>query len=91
MMNSAGKFREYAAECVQRATDSPSMDDKNLHLNMALAWVRLAHQSETLDQRLDALDEAGLNETELDETALDETATPSDDESAENNAGAKSQ
>ncbi len=46
--STAERFREYAADCVQRATGAPTPEDKNLLLNMALAWVRLAHQSQTL-------------------------------------------
>ena len=45
--SSAERFREYAADCMQKATGAPTPEDKNLLLNMALAWVRLAHQSQT--------------------------------------------
>ena len=45
-MSTAEKFREYAAECVQKASATENAEEKNLHLNMALAWIRLAQQSE---------------------------------------------
>jgi alpha-ketoglutarate-dependent taurine dioxygenase len=78
MMNSGGRFREYAAECVQRATDAPSTGDKNLHLNMALAWVRLAQQTETLDQELAAAHPRDLDEDASDESVPGESALSSD-------------
>ena len=39
-------FREYAADCVRRAETEPKPEDKTLLLNMALAWIRLAQQSQ---------------------------------------------
>jgi len=39
-------FREYAADCVRRAEGERTPEDKNILLNMALAWVRLAQQSQ---------------------------------------------
>jgi hypothetical protein len=47
-MSTADKFRDYAADCVQKASGTSNPEEKNLHLNMALAWVRLAHQSEAI-------------------------------------------
>lgn len=39
-------FRQYAADCVRQAEGEPTAEDKNILLNMALAWVRLAQQSQ---------------------------------------------
>ena len=39
-------FRQYAADCVQQAEGEASVEDKTIMLNIALAWVRLAQQSE---------------------------------------------
>jgi hypothetical protein len=47
-MSTAEKFRDFAAECVQKASGTENPEEKNLHLNMALAWIRLAQQSEAI-------------------------------------------
>ena len=39
-------FRQYAAECVRRAETEQKPEDKTLLLNLALAWIRLAQQSQ---------------------------------------------
>jgi hypothetical protein len=41
-------FRQYAADCMQQAKVQQSPEDRDILLNVALAWVRLAQQSETL-------------------------------------------
>ena len=46
MMN-VESYRQYAADCVRQAQDEESADDKNILLNVALAWLRLAQQTET--------------------------------------------
>ena len=48
MMGTPTKFREYAADCLQKATGAETPEEKTLHLNMALAWIRLADQSEAI-------------------------------------------
>jgi hypothetical protein len=45
-MSSAENFRQYAADCVRQAEGQPTVEDKNILLNMALAWVRLAQQTQ---------------------------------------------
>ena len=57
--SSAERFREYAADCINQATGSESPEDKNLFLNMALAWVRLAHQSQAITTMVDSAREDG--------------------------------
>jgi hypothetical protein len=37
-------YRQNAADCLRQAEAEATPDDKNLLLNVALAWVRLAHQ-----------------------------------------------
>jgi hypothetical protein len=37
-------YRQNAAECLRQAEAEQAPEDKNLLLNVALAWVRLAHQ-----------------------------------------------
>jgi hypothetical protein len=50
-------FREYAADCVRQAEGERTAEDKNILLNMALAWVRLAQQSQIVTENSD---ESGL-------------------------------
>ena len=59
--STAERFREYAADCVQKATGAPTPEDKNLLLNMALAWVRLAHQSQTIAALADGVRRASAS------------------------------
>ena len=44
-------FKQYAADCVSRAEAEQSAEDKAIMLNMALAWVRLARQSQVAAER----------------------------------------
>ncbi len=39
-------FKEYAADCMRQAEGEDKPEDKTILLNMALAWVRLAQQSQ---------------------------------------------
>ncbi len=57
--SSAERFREYAADCIQQASGANSPEDKNLFLNMALAWVRLAHQSQSIATMIDGVRPSG--------------------------------
>jgi hypothetical protein len=43
-------YREYAADCLRRAENEESPEDKNILLNLALAWVRLAQQTRTIGE-----------------------------------------
>ena len=52
MMGTADNFRQYAADCVRQAEGEETPEDKNIMLNMALAWVRLAHQTQEFDAML---------------------------------------
>ena len=56
-MSTAEKFREYAADCMQKASSAQNPEEKSLHLNMAMAWVRLARQSEGIGTLLDQAEE----------------------------------
>ena len=47
-MSTAQKFKDYAADCVRKAGEASTPADKNLMLNMGLAWMRLAQQVETI-------------------------------------------
>ena len=44
MMIDLDSYRQNAADCVRQAESEAAPEDKNLLLNVALAWVRLAHQ-----------------------------------------------
>jgi hypothetical protein len=39
-------FTQYAADCVRQAESQQTPGDKDILLNVALAWVRLAQQSQ---------------------------------------------
>ena len=47
MMN-VESYHEFAADCVRQAQNEPTPEDRNMVLNMALAWLRLARLTETL-------------------------------------------
>ncbi len=46
-------YRQYAAECVRQAQSEPTPEDRNMVLNIALAWLRLAQQTEAIKDDLD--------------------------------------
>lgn len=50
-------FRQYAADCVRQAEGEQRPEDKTILLNMALAWIRLAQQSQAA--RAASTDESG--------------------------------
>lgn len=50
-------YRQYAADCLRQAHDETTPDGRNIMLNVALAWLRLAEQKETI--RADAAEPAG--------------------------------
>src|SRR5271154_3304693 len=47
MMN-VEDYRQHAADCVRQAQDEPTVEDRNMVLNVALAWLRLALQTEAM-------------------------------------------
>jgi hypothetical protein len=49
MMISVIRYRQYAADCVRQAQSETTAEDKTIMLNVALAWLRLAQQTEALD------------------------------------------
>ena len=72
MMN-VDNYREYAADCVRQAQNEPTSEDRNMVLNMALAWLRLARLTETLHDET----APDVPSDEADDTAED---TPEDAE-----------
>ena len=42
-------YRRYAADCVRQAQGEETPEDRNILLNVALAWLRLAKQTEAID------------------------------------------
>jgi hypothetical protein len=42
-------YRLFAADCVRQAQDQETPEDKNLLLNVALAWLRLAQQTQAME------------------------------------------
>ena len=57
-------YRQYAADCVRKAQSEETPEERNIVLNVALAWLRLARQTETMeaaaDDDVEADDESGL-------------------------------
>ena len=49
-MSSVRRYREYAADCVRQAQAEESSDEKTIMLNVALAWLRLAQQTEAREE-----------------------------------------
>jgi hypothetical protein len=58
-MGRSENFRLYAADCVRQAEGEQTPEDKNILLNMALAWVRLAQQSQAAGAAPHPADESG--------------------------------
>lgn len=52
MMN-VESYRQYAADCVRQAQNEPTAEDRNIVLNVALAWLRLARQTEMMKEETD--------------------------------------
>jgi len=46
-------YRQYAADCVRQAQNEPTQEDRNIVLNLALAWLRLARQTEAMKDEAD--------------------------------------
>jgi hypothetical protein len=66
MMN-VESYRQHAADCVRKAQNEPTPEDRNMVLNVALAWLRLARQTEAMK------DEADTDVTPGDDDAAVET------------------
>ena len=45
-MSSVKRYRQYAADCVRQAQSEETLDEKTIMLSVALAWLRLAQQTE---------------------------------------------
>ena len=54
-------FRQYAVDCVRQAEAQQKPEDRDILLNVALAWVRLAQQS----QAAHAVDDLPADESDL--------------------------
>jgi hypothetical protein len=70
-MGTADSYRSYAADCVRQAEAAKSTEEKNVLLNVALAWIRLAHQKKAAAEPhtvtdLDAVKEASAEAAKID-------------------------
>ena len=74
MMN-VESYRQYAADCARKAQGEETPEDRNILLNVALAWLRLARQTETMEAAAD--DDVGAE----DESRL--AADAADDDTGE--------
>ena len=50
-MTDALNYRQYAADCLRQAHDEDTPSGQNILLNVALAWLRLAQQTEAVRTR----------------------------------------
>jgi hypothetical protein len=48
-MATAEHFRRYAEDCLRQADDETTVAEKDIMLNLALAWVRLAQMTTTAE------------------------------------------
>ena len=49
-MSSVKRYRQYAADCVRQAQSEETLDEKTIMLSVALAWLRLAQQTEAREE-----------------------------------------
>jgi hypothetical protein len=49
-MSSVSRYRQYAADCVRQAQGEETTEEQAIMLNVALAWLRLARQTEALEE-----------------------------------------
>jgi hypothetical protein len=47
-------FRQYAVDCVRQAETEQTPEDRDILLNVALAWIRLAQQAVPAESELAA-------------------------------------
>jgi hypothetical protein len=60
-------YREYAADCVRQAQSELTPEHRDIVLNMALAWLRLARLTETLRDEAPPDTEPTAEDTPADE------------------------
>ena len=58
---------QYAVDCVRKAQREEAPGDRDILLNVALAWVRLAQQTETLGAASQGDDDADANPMDEDD------------------------
>jgi hypothetical protein len=66
MMN-VESYHQYAVDCVRKAQREEAPGDRDILLNVALAWVRLAQQTETLGAASQGDDDADANPMDEDD------------------------
>jgi hypothetical protein len=49
-MGRVENFRQYAVDCVRQAEAEQTPEDRDILLNVALAWIRLAQQASPRDE-----------------------------------------
>jgi hypothetical protein len=56
-------YRQYAADCLRQAQEEATPDGRTIMLNVALAWLRLAQQKESVTPSLVPTQPAEIVET----------------------------
>jgi hypothetical protein len=57
-MHDSRRYRDSAAECLLASQDAGQPYYRNLFLSMAVSWLSLAHQDETIDNLFASWDTA---------------------------------
>lgn len=52
-------YRQYAADCLRQAEDEDTQDGQTILLNVAVAWLRLAQQTEAMAAGADVPEPVG--------------------------------
>lgn len=71
---SVTRYHQYAADCVRQAEQEKTAGEKGILLNVALAWVRLAQQTEARNDETAAsaelTDPLGFDTGDFDQRAI---------------------
>ena len=72
--------RQNAADCVRQAQGEDSDEGRDLLLNVALAWLRLAQQAQTMESEASPQSELPLDDESVDDEPTDGGAAAEDDD-----------
>lgn len=80
MMIDVESYRQNATDCLRQAESESAPEDKNILLNVALAWVRLAQQVQEVGThgKPDEASETGEPEVKVKTADADETSDTDD-------------
>ena len=82
MMIDVESYRQNATDCLRQAESESAPEDKNILLNVALAWVRLAQQVQEVGTHGKPDEASETGEPEVKAQAADDEASDADDKPA---------